>query len=88
MILLLFGAPFVNAILLIGMYCYVYIYLNRLQVFVRNKQRVTDPFKNMVYDPQICHSLRRDHYFFEVEFAKIARKGAFYGLQPRFLVSL
>jgi hypothetical protein len=67
MILLLFGAPFVNAILLIGMYCYVYIYLNRLQVFVRNKQRVTDPFKNMVYDPQICHSLRRDHYFFEVE---------------------
>lgn len=66
-VVLIIGAPFLNVLLLAALYVYVGIYIRRLSVFETNKRCVPDPFKNMVYDPQICHSLHRDHYFFEVE---------------------
>lgn len=66
------GAPFLNVVLLGCLYAFVGIYLNRLTTFNSNKLAVPDPFKNMVYDPQICNSLHRDHYFFEVELKGIS----------------
>lgn len=45
----------------------LFIYYYRCKVYENNKSKTIDPFVNMVYDPNICQNLNRDHYFFEVE---------------------
>lgn len=35
-----------------------------------NEKAVIDPFKNMKYDPELCYNLRKDYYFFGVEFKR------------------
>jgi hypothetical protein len=65
--MILFCIPILNVILLMIIWYSLIVYLLESKIFYANKEKVADPFKNMVYDPQICNTLRKDHYFFEVE---------------------
>ena len=67
LVLLLLLVPVVNTLIpILAWWCLV-IYFLRCGVFEENKSKTVDPFANMVYDPNICQKLGKDHYFFEVE---------------------
>lgn len=38
-----------------------------------NEMVLQDPFKNMVYSPEMCETLNRIHWFFELEFKGFVR---------------
>jgi hypothetical protein len=46
----------------------VLIYWLRLGLHERNMVKVADPFKNMVFDPELCFKLHKDYYAFTIEF--------------------
>lgn len=52
---------------LVAIIC-VAIYWNRLSIHERNMANIEDPFKNMVFDPELCFKLRKDYYSFTIEF--------------------
>jgi hypothetical protein len=66
-ILLVVGLPFANGFLMLTSWYFTWVYFRELRIYNWNKKQVPDPFKNMVYDQQICHSLGKDHKYFEVE---------------------
>jgi len=50
---------------LVMLYC-CFVYYKCLQVHDWNAGMVSDPFKNMVFDPELCFKLRKDYYAFAI----------------------
>ena len=54
-------------ILLFGLAAYcLYVYYQCLTIHEQNHSSVSDPFKNMVYDHDLCFKLRKDYYAFSI----------------------
>jgi hypothetical protein len=67
MFVLLF-APVLDCLLFfLSLYC-LYVYCKCLSIHEQNVATVSDPFKNMVYDHDLCFKLRKDYYAFTIEF--------------------
>lgn len=61
-------APILDLLLfLLAVYC-LYVYYRCLGIHEQNVGSVADPFKNMVYDHDLCFKLRKDYYSFSIEF--------------------
>ena len=65
---ILLFAPILDGIMcLISLYC-LYVYCQCLSIHNQNSSTIEDPFKNMVYDHDLCFKLRKDYYSFSIEF--------------------
>jgi hypothetical protein len=60
--------PILNIFLDLALIYGVVIYWLRLGLHERNMAKVPDPFKNMVFDPELCFKLHKDFYAFTIEF--------------------
>lgn len=65
---LLLNVPVINCFLFLVCAICVFIYFKCLAIHDRNVAKIIDPFKNMVYDPEMCFTLHKDYYFFTIEF--------------------
>ena len=64
--MLLLIIPVLNILMVLVLAYALYIYLTCITVHEANQRAVTDPFKNMVYDHDLCYRLHKDYYAFTI----------------------
>lgn len=65
--LFLLLVPIVNFIFL-GFFIYVYcLFIKCRKVWAENEEKVGDIFKEMIFAPELCAKMRKNHYTFEIE---------------------
>ena len=68
LIILMIFLPFINVItFILILWAFIY-YMKFLIHFRRNEKIVDDPFKNMIYSPEMCDSIHKINWFFEIQF--------------------
>ena len=68
LIIIMIFVPVINLItFFLILWSFIY-YCKFLELYKKNEQIIPDPFKNMVYSPEMCESIRKISWFFELEF--------------------
>lgn len=60
--------PVLNCLFFLASVFCTYVYWSRLNTHEKNLAKISDPFKNMVFDPELCFKLHKDFYAFTIEF--------------------
>lgn len=73
LIIILIFLPIINILMFISIaWCYAF-YLKLISLYKKNEKVILDPFKNMVYSPEVCENIDKINCFFQLDF-----DGSFY----------
>jgi hypothetical protein len=59
--------PLMNLVFYYLIWKCLFIYNRRKRVFLRNLALLTNPFERMVFSPEVCEIMGRNHWFFTVK---------------------
>ena len=65
-ILLIF--PMLNIFIYLSSIFLFIVYQRSYRIYKENYEKIKDPFKNMIFSPEICEILGENYYFYQIEF--------------------
>jgi len=68
LIIMLLFLPGINLFVFFAILWSMIHYLKFLKLYKKNEEIIEDPFKNMIYSPEMCDSIHKINWFFQLEF--------------------
>ena len=59
--------PLLNVIPFLLSAFFAYFYWASLRIHQMNMHKISDPFRRMTFDPEVCFNMGCDYYFFTIE---------------------
>ena len=74
LIIILLFLPGINIIMFLTIFWAWLHYSRFLSLYRKNEEIIEDPFKNMIYSPEMCDSINKINWFFHLEFEGLTKK--------------